>query len=99
MKKFQKIGFVVALMLMLSPLAGCVTAVALVPAALNLAAEGVSVQTTGQTITENLRDVINESRDNKVEVARKVPPLPPRKPTPPLAITTPVSGIGIGFIK
>jgi len=77
----------VAVLMMAPMLNGCI-ALALAPAALNLAAEGISVHATGQTITENLRDVIKnkEEENNKetVEIAsNNFPGLPPRKPTPP----------------
>jgi len=101
-KKYKSIGCVLGLILMSSMLNGCV-AVALVPAVLNLAAEGVSVQTTGQTITENIKDAIrNANSDGEVvEVAAlQHPGFPPRKPTPPqkqpelFAISGPVGMIG-----
>jgi len=67
----------------------------LIPAA-NFAAEGVSVHKTGKTLTENLKDVINESKE---EDENKYP-IPPRKPTPPvkqLEITTPTTTVGDGI--
>jgi hypothetical protein len=101
-KKHKSIGCILGIFLMTSMLNGCV-AVALVPAVLNLAAEGVSVQTTGHTITENIRDAINRAKEDgkTVEVASlQHPGFPPRKPTPPqkqpevFAISSPVGMIG-----
>jgi len=101
----KTVGYVLSLILMSSMLNGCV-AIALAPTALSLAAEGFSVHTTGQTITENLKSAIlgsdEEGTDAEtVEMAsRNHPGLPPRKPEPPvqkaqaLVITGPVGTIG-----
>jgi len=105
-RKYRSLGLILALAFMTPMLNGCV-AIALAPTALSLAAEGFSVHTTGQTLTENLKDAILDSQSEEEAKAEAVfvaslsyPGLPPRKPTPPLKkqelleITTPASMIG-----
>lgn len=60
-EKAKPIVCVLSLIVVSSSLQGCVAA-ALAPTALTLAAEGVSVHSTGQTITENLKDAILKSK-------------------------------------
>lgn len=104
-KRNKSIGYILGLILMSSSLNGCV-ALALAPTALSLAAEGFSVHSTGQTITENLKDAIlsrksDDVKKGEVEVASlRHPGFPPRKPTPPqkkqeqLNVTGPIGTIG-----
>lgn len=87
--KIKPISTALALVALSLSLQGCVVA-ALAPTALTLAAEGVSVHSTGKTITENLKDAIIETKaehaatDGSEEVASlRIAPIPPRKPTPP----------------
>ena len=89
MVNIKPVVYVLSLVLVSSSLQGCVVA-ALAPTALTLAAEGVSVHSTGHTITENLKEAILKSKTEAaeedgpaqdVEVAsRALAPLPPRKP-------------------
>lgn len=69
----------------------------------SLAAEGVSVSTTGNTISENIKEVIEDLKEPKedvvVVVKKRTPaPLPPRKPTfkkkEKFELTTPAGKIG-----
>ena len=85
--KRKSIRYILALVLISPLLNGCI-AVALVPTALNLAAEGYSVHTTGQTITENIKDAIldaqkDDSKESVQVASLRHPAIPPRKPTPP----------------
>ena len=104
-KRYKSIGYILGLILMSSTLNGCI-ALALAPTALSLAAEGLSVHATGQTITENLKEAIlnsqkdDEPKDELQVASLNYPGFPPRKPTPPqnkqdeLSITGPIGTIG-----
>ena len=66
--KRESIGYILALTLMVLLLNGCVSTI-LVPVALNLAAEGVSIQTTGQTLTENLKEAMLEEAPEQADAS------------------------------
>lgn len=89
MKNIKQLVTIAAIGLSAMSLSGCVAG-ALVPVVLNLAAEGATVAYTDKTITENLKDAINEQKkanaaaEGGTEIASlSVAPVPPRKPTPP----------------
>ena len=97
--KHKSISCIIALVLITPLLNGCVSTI-LVPVALNLAAEGFSIQTTGQTITENLKEaLLGEEPEQIKSAAFQYPALPPRKPEAPrkkpdlLAMTEPTSPV------
>lgn len=86
---------VLAVAAMALSLQGCVAA-ALAPTALSLAAEGMSVHSTGKTISENLKTVILDTKGDKTGdgpsmgddqseqlASLNIAPIPPRKPAAP----------------